>query len=483
MLITRAEVYGNGIADLRIENGAITAIGQLVRRPEEPVLDLQGGAALPGLHDHHIHLMAYAAALDSVACGPPRVHTPEQLIEALAGARPNEDGWIRGIGYHQSVAGNIDCHWLDRHLPGIPVRVQHRSGRLWVVNSAGLQRLASACANGLVSGDDDGRFYDQDAALGKVWSQTAPSVRVASGRLAAYGVTGLTDLTPRNDDAAAATFERLRSTGSLLQAVRVGGVLQMNPVVAGPTKVHLHDASLPDFDSLCGLVRASHARRREVAMHCVTEVELVFALAAFRAAGSHPGDRIEHASITPPALLAQLRDLRLLVVTQPHFITERGDDYRRDLPPVEHGWLYRCRGFLDRDIPLAGGSDAPFGHADPWRAMRSAVTRQTASGYPLGEREGLAPEEALSLFLGSLNEPHRPRRIAVGAAADLCLLDRPWRDARIQLSSACVRATVQAGKLTHHSSDQPRALGHVEFQSAGIEVRAGSRTENRFLRR
>ena len=224
MLITRAEVYGNGIADLRIENGEITAIGQLMRRPEEPVLDLQGGAALPGLNDHHVHLMAYAAALDSVACGPPRVHTPEQLIEALAGARPNEDGWIRGIGYHQSVAGNIDCHWLDRHLPGIPVRVQHRSGRLWVVNSAGLQRLASACANGLVSGDDDGRFYDQDAALGKVWSQTAPSVRVASRRLAAYGVTGLTDLTPRNDDAAAATFERLRSTGSLLQAVRVGGV-------------------------------------------------------------------------------------------------------------------------------------------------------------------------------------------------------------------------------------------------------------------
>ena len=474
MLIARAEIHGADVADLRIEKGKVTAIGHLPRRCGEAVLDLQGGAALPGLNDHHVHFMAYAASLESVACGPPKVRTPEQLIEALGRARPNRGGWIRGIGYHQSVAGDIDRHWLDRHLPDTPARVQHRSGRLWVVNGAGLRRLARTIAYGSLPVHDEGRFHDQDEALGRLWGRTIPSAGAASNRLASYGVTGLTDLTPHNDDTAAARFEELRSSGSLLQAVRVGGMLQMNHRLTGPTKVHLHDSDLPDFDDLCGLVRASHARRREVAVHCVTEAELVFALAAFREAGAYPGDRIEHASVTPPALLSQLRGLGLLVVTQPHFIAERGDAYRRELPCAEHGWLYRCRGFLDRGIPLAAGSDAPFGHADPWRAMHAAVARRTASGHILGQWERLTPEEALSLFLGTLDEPRQPRRIAVGVAADLCLLDRPWRQARVRLDSACVRATVQNGNIIYDSVDGPEREAYSAIASISPQASACS---------
>ena len=454
MLIANAEIHGNRIADLRVENGRIAAIGELERRPAEPVLELQGGAALPGLNDHHIHLMAYAAALDSVACGPPDVHTPEQLVDALGRARAKDTGWIRGIGYHESVAGDIDRGWLDRHAPSVPIRIQHRSGRLWIVNSTGLDRLAAASSRGRPPLQEDGRFHDQDLALGKLWGPKLPRIGEASRKLASFGVTGLTDLTPRNDDAAAGRFERLRSSGCLLQTIRVGGVLDMTHPATGPTKVHLHESSLPEFACFCGLIGASHARGREVAVHCVTEAELVFALAAFQDAGACPGDRIEHASVAPPALLDQILALGLMVVTQPHFVAERGDAYLRDLPPDERASLYRCRSFLNLGIPLAGGSDAPFGHADPWRAMRAAVTRRTASGQPLGEREGLSPEEALSLFLGPLQEPHRPRRIEVGAAADLCLLDQPWREARTRLDSACVRATVQDGILVHGQVDR-----------------------------
>ena len=482
MLIREAEVYGVGCADLRVENGKVAAIGHLTPRLGERVLDLQGGAALPGLNDHHIHLMAYAASLESVSCGPPKVHGPEQLIEALGSASPNQDGWIRGIGYHESVAGDLNRCWLDRHLPDVPIRVQHRSGRLWVVNGAGLKRLARSGADGALPAHDDGRFHDQDEALGKLWGRTRPSVGAASDRLASYGVTGLTDLTPQNDDAAAARFEGLRSNGSLRQAIRVGGVLRMNHRLTGPTKVHLHDSTFPDFDGLCDLIRASHARHREVAVHCVTEAELVFTLAAFREAGACAGDRIEHASITPPALLSQLRELRLLVVTQPHFIAERGDAYRRDLTTAEQSWLYRCRGFLDCGIPLAGGSDAPFGHADPWRAMRAAVTRQTASAGVLGEGERLTPEQALSLFLSALDEPHKPRRIAVGEAADLCLLDRPWGQARVRLDSACVRATVQNCKIIYDSMDEPETLSTAPASGISRTVTAHCREGGRCAR-
>ena len=375
------------------------------------------------------------------------MHSAQELIEALNRARPNPHGWIRGVGYHESVAGDIDRRWLDRLSSDVPMRVQHRTGRLWIVNSAGLDRLVDASSGGVLPASERGRFYDQDGVLGELWGRATPPVEVASRQLAAYGVTGLTDLSPRNDDAAAARFMRLRCCGGLLQAIRVGGVLNMTHCLTGPTKVHLHDASLPDFDAFSGLIGASHARGREVAVHCVTEAELVFALAGFRNAGACPGDRIEHASVTPPALLEQIRELGLIVVTQPQFIAERGDAYLCDLPLEEHAWLYRCRGFLDSGIPLAGGSDAPFGHADPWRAMRAAVDRRTASGHRLGGRERLSPEEALSIFLGSLEEPHRPRRTEVGGAADLCLLDCPWDEARTLLDSSCVRGTFRSGDV------------------------------------
>ena len=448
-LIANAEVYGAGVADLRIENGRVAAIGRLAGRPGEEILDQRGAALLPGLNDHHIHLMAYAAALDSVACGPPQVRTEEELIGALTDAVPNSHGWIRGIGYHESVAGDIDRFWLDAVCPDVPVRVQHRTGRLWMVNSAGLDRLAGACANGALPRGEHGRFFDEDDALRRLWGVATPPVAAASRRLASFGVTGLTDLTPDNDTAAAARFERLRSSDRLLQQIRVGGKPGMRHALSGPTKVHLHDSSLPDYDGLCSLIENSHAGNRVVAMHCVTETELVFALAAFRDAGAKPGDRIEHASVTPPLLLDQIHELGLLVVTQPHFVAERGDAYLRELPEEEHAWLYRCRQFVNRGVPLAGGSDAPFGHADPWRAMRAAVERQTSSGRLLGAGEALSAEQALSLYLGSLDEPERERRIAVGAAADLCLLDRTWRQARKLLSSGCVRATVQAGRFIH----------------------------------
>ena len=299
-----------------------------------------------------------------------------------------------------------------------------------------------------------------------------PALAAASRRLASYGVTGLTDLTPDNDTAAAAAFEGYRSSGALLQQIRVGGKLGMHHSLVGPTKVHLHDSSLPDFMDLVRLIEGSHDRGREVATHCVTESELVFALSAFQEAGARPGDRVEHASVTPPALLQQIRELCLLVVTQPHFIAERGDAYLRDLPAEEHPWLYRCRGFLDAGIPLAAGSDAPFGHADPWRAMRAAVHRQSASGRSLGPDEALSAEQALSLYLGSLDAPEKVRRMEVGARADLCLLDRPWGQARTRLQSDCVRATLQAGQCVFRRDRQPENTQSTRYGDAWHDLKA-----------
>ena len=62
MLIQRAEVDGR-VIDLRIQGGRVREMGsRLSVRSGERVLDARAWALVPGLHDHHIHLLALAAA-------------------------------------------------------------------------------------------------------------------------------------------------------------------------------------------------------------------------------------------------------------------------------------------------------------------------------------------------------------------------------------------------------------------------------------
>jgi predicted amidohydrolase YtcJ len=217
----------------------------------------------------------------------------------------------------------------------------------------------------------------------------------------------------------------------------------------GAAKLHLHEAELPAFEAAVAFVSGAHATGRPAAIHCATEVELVFALAAIAEAGAAPGDRIEHASVAPDSAVGEIARLGLAVVTQPHFIAERGDTYRAEVAPALHPILYRLRAFRNAGVTLAAGSDAPFGGTDPWTAMQAATSRQTRAGAPLGAAEALTPEAALDLYLGAPRNLAMRRRVEAGAPADLCLLDRPWSRARMALGSVQVRATVIGGRVVH----------------------------------
>ena len=203
MLIRNAEIDFGRRADIRIADRTIAEIGLLTPVAGEAVMDAGGGAVLPGLHDHHIHLLAFAAARDSVRCGPPWGKDAEALAEALqAAALRSGGGWLRGIGYHESVAGEIDRHWLDRVLPLHPARIQHRSGRLWILNSRALDIVAKGeTPPEMVGGRFTGRLYDSDGWLRDRIGATEPPIRAAADFLLSRGVTGITDTTPGNDAA------------------------------------------------------------------------------------------------------------------------------------------------------------------------------------------------------------------------------------------------------------------------------------------
>jgi predicted amidohydrolase YtcJ len=462
VLIERAEIAGRAPLSLRIEAGRIAEIAPgLARRRGEESLDAAGGALLPGLHDHHLHLLALAASADSLRCGPPEVRTRGDLERALRGARPRA-GWIRGVGYHDSVAGALDRDALDALAPGAAVRVQHRSGALWILSSAGMDRLGldrGADAPGVerdAAGRATGRLYRADAwLLARLGPPDPPDLAPVGEQLARCGVTGATDATARNAGPELALLEAAAEKGALPQRLLVMGGHDLpkpsHPRVArGPVKLVLAEAALPDFDATSAAIRAAHAAGRAAAIHCVTRAELAFAVGAFDAAGARPGDRIEHAAVAPPELVARIAALGLTVVAQPHFVSERGDAYAAEVDPADLRWLHRARGFDAAGVPLGAGTDAPFGAADPWRSMRAAVERRCESGAVLGAEEAVSPERALALFSSPADAPGAaPRTLAAGAPADLCLLDRPWSEARRALDSSAVAATLVAGSVVY----------------------------------
>lgn len=459
MLIRNAQINCDAQADVRIASGRITEIGSgLAAQHGEVLIDARGAALLPGLRDHHLHLYALAAAQASVPCGPPQVHNAKELAHNLrvAASRLTTGTWLRGTAYHESVAGEIDRDGLDTVVAEHPLRIQHRSGRLWILNSRALELVMADGASDTplerIDGRVTGRLYDADGWLRTRIGGVRPDLSVVSRELAGRGVTGVTDTSHHNGSDAFQSFVDARARGELLQEVCIMGGAELDEVTdtagvrRGAHKFHLHENDLPDFDGLCAQIRRAHRAGRGVAFHCVTRTDLVFALSALREAGSVAGDRIEHAAIVPPELLAQIKALGLTVVTQPNFIAERGDAYLRDVAVDDQAWLYRLRGFLDAGVPLAAGSDAPYGDIDPWAAMQAAVTRRTRDGQCIGAIEALTPEQALALFTTDLSAPGgTPCRIEVNAPADLCLLDSGWQTARSDLSRVCVRLTLRCG--------------------------------------
>lgn len=439
MLIRSARVPGRGVADVRLAGGRISEIApRLTREPGEDELPGRGCWLLPGLHDHHIHLRALAASGASVPLGPPQVRDTAGLAARLAQANRElpAGAWLRGTGYHESVAGTLDREALDRLLPERPVRVQHRSGALWMLNSRAAELVGlSDCGEPGIERDASGptgRLWRMDSWLAGRVEPARLDLAAVSAAAARLGITGFTDATPDMTDAAVTGLAEAVASGAIRQRLHCMAPPEVTlppteRFSLGPVKILLDDTSLPPLAELADRMTAAHAAGRPVAVHCVTRVQLALTQAALDIAGVMHGDRIEHGAVIGTGSLSWLRERGVTVVTQPDFPVERAKQYACEVPAEDRPDLWRLGSLLAAGVGVAAGTDAPFGNPDPWSSMRACTRR------PTGETTGLA--RALRLFQGTAAEPARPRHVAPGAVADLILLDDP------------VAATIVGGQL------------------------------------
>ncbi|WP_024793614.1 amidohydrolase family protein [Tomitella biformata] len=456
-LIVNAEVESTPGTDVRIVGSRITEIGRGLAAGTAAVVDARGGALIPGLTDHHLHLHALAADSVSIRCGPPQVHDGPALAAALESAPGDEHGWVRGVGYIDTVAGDLDAAALDRLHARRPVRVQHRSGAMWVLNSAAI------AATGLAAADHPGVERDASGApTGRIWraddwlrerlpAGRPPALGAVGAELTRLGITTVTDATPDLRPGSLTAIAEAVASGEVPQRVHLLGAplagAPLHPRMSvGPYKIVLADSGLPDLDALAGAIRAAHAVGRPVAAHCVSRESLLILLAVLHEVGTLSGDRVEHGALVPRETIADLARLGLRVVTQPGFLAHRGDYYLREVEPRDLPDLYRCRSLLDAGVPLALSSDAPYGPLDPWAVMAAAIAREAPTGEVVGADERISAAAALAGYLSPAKDPGGPaRQIVVGGEADLVLLHVPVAEAWAAPAAELVRLTVIGG--------------------------------------
>ncbi len=371
-------------------------------------LNAQGLVLSRAFHDHHCHVRATVARAFSLDVGPDVVTSPD-LFTAAVRQRISEtphNEWIRISGYHESHCGYLDKARLDALSMNHSIRVEHASGAMWVVNSVGLEELTMlGMSNSFMEfdadGEPNGQLFRADSWMARLPRQSMSAHHLGQQWLE-QGVAGVTETTPGLGDRELADFDTWVGESGLSQRIvcMADADTDYQPVnfFLGPMKVVLDDVSLPDIGSLADVIIQAHRKERNIAVHCVTQVQAVVALSAFELAGVVVGDRVEHGAVLDADLVAWISRLGLQVVTQPGFIAERGDRYIEEAGFDEASRWWPLGSLLSAGISVALSSDAPYSSRDPVDIMRAASTRRTRSGIVLGDQECIAPWVAARLL-------------------------------------------------------------------------------------
>lgn len=428
-----------------VKDGRVQRVGRnsglsALKSDKVNVIDCARGTLMPGFHDAHLHLLAYAASLLAVDCRPSSVNSVGDIARKIGdrASRTPIGEWIRATGYDETSLRDRR-HPTRRDLDDAtslhPVRLDHRSGHASVLNTMALERVGigdsfSEPPGGTVereldTGSPSGLLlemqdYLEDRTSAYSAEEIESSVETASRILLEHGVTSVQDATHQN------SVSRWDFLGNLHNSIRDMPRVTLMPgyrhlrgflergldfgsgdprLRIGHVKIMVTASSgslVPDKSELTLMVSECVESGFPVAVHAV-EAEVVRSAAEAISAVPASNDvsalhRIEHGSECPPGVLEALVQSSAKVVTQPSFVYQNGDRYLSTVDGEMLPHLYSVGSFMERGIDVAFGSDAPFGGPDPMHGIFSAVERKTASGSVLAANERVGLLEALESY-------------------------------------------------------------------------------------
>jgi predicted amidohydrolase YtcJ len=478
LLPTPGEPVDLVLADGRILDIAPT--GNL--RPRGVVVDGEGGWLVPGLWDHHVHVVQWALSVGRIPLGSA---TSAREAATIMGTAPFVDGLRIGVGFRDGLwADEPSLDLLDATTGDVPTYLVNADVHSVWLNSAAFRRESiEPPASGVLREED---AFEISRRINAVEPEIADrAVDRMARSAAARGVVGLVDLDMTwNDEPwqrrVARGFDALRvSYGTypqhldraIAEGLRTGDPVRgasHDLVRVGPLKA-ITDGSLgtrtaacarpyPDDvgnhglltippDELEQLMTRATAAGLECAIHAIGDVANAHALDAYARTGAV--GTIEHAQLVAHADIPRFARLGVAASVQPeHALDDR--DMTDAMWAEQSSQPYPLRALADSGANLRFGSDAPVAPLDPWAAMASAVfrTRDGRDAWQPHQRVDIDTAIAASTAGGST----APAEIAPGALADLVIVEADPRTADERaLRAMPVRTTLLAGRVTHTS--------------------------------
>ena len=237
-----------------------------------------------------------------------------------------------------------------------------------------------------------------------------------------------------------------------------GNAMVFEPYPGRPGDFGLQRVETEDYVEA---VRRCHDAGLQLAVHAIGARAVEMALGGFAALGVSGADlatrrhRIEHAYLPgAPGQLERIRELGLVLSTQPAAIEAVGDSWRRVFRDDEMTGVMPIASAESLGIPIQLNSDFPCAKLDPFVGVAAAVNRRTATGHILDRSQAIDAERALSYMTyqpahTAFEESWRGR-LGPGQAADVIVVNQdPVSVEAEELASTSVTMTVVGGRIVH----------------------------------
>ena len=437
--------------DLRIRDGLVVEMAPGLPEDGARILDAEGRWVVPGLWDHHVHMIQWARTLTWLDLAGTR--GPGEVVTRVKSALAESTAQVlTGFGF-RSAAWSVQptVAELAAVSGSRPVVLISGDGHNGWLNSAALAMLGVPPRDTALDEFDWFPVFARLEELPRDAKADDAAYREAVRRASAKGIVGITDMEFGRGFAdwperAATGITGLRVRAATYPAtldeviergLRTGDPLSDgDPLLTmGPLKI-ISDGSLNTRTAYCcepyvdeptsrgklnvppaeltDLLARATAHGLAVAVHAIGDAAVSAALDAFAATGARGS--IEHAQLMAHPDIARMGALGVTASVQPaHLLDDR--DVTERCWPDRADRCFPLRSLLDAGVTLAMGSDAPVAPLDPWLAMAAAVHRSADERPAWHPQEAVTPAEALAASTfgaGTVGE---------GSRADLVLVD------------------------------------------------------------